>query len=551
MLAALRRGEDTRPLGDGSFGLLPEEWLKKYGPWPRWARRRGITCASGATRSACSTRCWPRSRRRRSTTPFEPARERAARVRAASQPADPPAGFQGELRGYQRDGLGWLHFLREFGFGGCLADDMGLGKTVQVLALLEARRDARAQGTATPADRRWSWCRGRWSSTGSRRRRASRRSCASSTTPASAGAQAGANFDDFDLVLTTYGTLRRDVADLKDVALRLRHPRRGAGDQERRQRSRPRRRGCCAAEHRLALTGTPVENHLGELWSLFEFLNPGMLGTALGFRPASRRRPQRRRGDAAAAGAGACGRSSCAAPRSRSRPSCRRRPSRRSTASWKPPQRKLYDELREHYRARAARRASSATGISKSKIQVLEALLRLRQAACHPGLIDKAAVRRSRAPSSTCSLPQLDEVLEEGHKALVFSQFTSFLAIVRDRLDERRASPTSTSTARRATGRRGCERFQNDPDCQLFLISLKAGGLGLNLTAADYVFLLDPWWNPAVEAQAIDRAHRIGQTRPRLRLPPDRAGHGRGEGARAAAAASATSPTPSSPPTTA
>jgi SNF2 family DNA or RNA helicase len=174
-------------------------------------------------------------------------------------------------------------------------------------------------------------------------------------------------------------------------------------------------------------------------------------------------------------------------------------------------QRKLYDELRDHYRDRLLERVAR-DGIKRAKIQVLEALLRLRQAAIHPGLIDK---RRSAEPSAKLDmlLPQLEEVLDEGYKSLVFSQFTSMLAIVRERLDARGIrfeyldGKTSDRKAR-------VQRFQNDPDCRLFLISLKAGGLGLNLTAAQYVFLLDPWWNPAVEAQAIDRAHRIGQPRP-------------------------------------
>jgi len=148
--------------------------------------------------------------------------------------------------------------------------------------------------------------------------------------------------------------------------------------------------------------------------------------------------------------------------------------------------------------------------MAKSKIQVLEALLRLRQAACHPGLLDP---KRKGEPSAKMEvlLARVSEVLEEGHKALVFSQFTSLLAIVREQLDERGIvyeyldGQTQDRQAR-------VERFQNQSDCRLFLVSLKAGGLGLNLTAAEYVFLLDPWWNPAVEAQAVDRAHRIGQT---------------------------------------
>ena len=143
---------------------------------------------------------------------------------------------------------------------------------------------------------------------------------------------------------------------------------------------------------------------------------------------------------------------------------------------------------------------------------MLEALLRLRQAACHPGLIDKNTTGHASAKLDAL-MPQIKEVIDEYHKVLVFSQFTSFLAIVRDRLDAEGVKYEYLDGRTRDRARR-VDRFQSDPDCRLFLVSLKAGGLGLNLTAAEYVFLLDPWWNPAVEAQAIDRAHRIGQTRP-------------------------------------
>ena len=149
--------------------------------------------------------------------------------------------------------------------------------------------------------------------------------------------------------------------------------------------------------------------------------------------------------------------------------------------------------------------------MKQSKIHVLEALLRLRQAAIHPGLIDRDSVDESSAKLDVL-MEQLREVIDEGHKALVFSQFTSFLAIVRNRID-REGWVYEYLDGRTRDRQERVERFQNDPKCPLFLISLKAGGHGLNLTAADYVFILDPWWNPAVEAQAIDRAHRIGQNR--------------------------------------
>src|SRR5206468_6660299 len=175
-----------------------------------------------------------------------------------------------------------------------------------------------------------------------------------------------------------------------------------------------------------------------------------------------------------------------------------------------PPQRTVYDELRAHYR-QSLLDGTNGNGLGRAKLQVLEALLRLRQAACHPGLIDR---RRANDPSAKLELllPRITESIEEGHKTLVFSQFTSLLAILRKKLDGARISYEYLDGRTRDRQSR-VGRFQTDPGCRLFLISLKAGGLGLNLTAAEYVFLLDPWWNPAVEAQAIDRAHRTGQSR--------------------------------------
>jgi SNF2 family DNA or RNA helicase len=173
-------------------------------------------------------------------------------------------------------------------------------------------------------------------------------------------------------------------------------------------------------------------------------------------------------------------------------------------------QRREYDELRDHYRR--ALLASTEERGRVDPIQVLEALLRLRQMACHPGLIDPARSEEECAKFELL-LPLIDEVREGGHKALVFSQFSSLLDLVRTRLDQRGVTYAQLDgrTTRRAEQ---VERFQTDPACDVFLITLKAGGYGLNLTAADYVFVLDPWWNPAAEAQAVDRAHRIGQTRP-------------------------------------
>jgi SNF2 family DNA or RNA helicase len=314
-------------------------------------------------------------------------------------------------------------------------------------------------------------------------------------------------FEKHDLILTTYGTLRRDAAFLSDVEFdyvildEAQAVKNAATESAKAVR-------LLRGQNRLALSGTPVENHLGELWSLFEFLNPGMLGSARVFQMT---------------GAG----TQLPDPETQQilahalRPFILRRTKQQVASElppkseqtiyceMDPPQRKLYEDLRAHYRTSLMGRIDK-DGLQKSKMFVLEALLRLRQAACHPGLLDK---RRTVEPSAKLDvlLDKIEEIVSEGHKALIFSQFTSFLAILRERLAERRVTYEYLDGATRDRQKR-VERFQNDPACPLFLISLKAGGLGLNLTAAEYVFLLDPWWNPATEAQAVDRAHRIGQT---------------------------------------
>jgi SNF2 family DNA or RNA helicase len=321
------------------------------------------------------------------------------------------------------------------------------------------------------------------------------------------GARSIERFPDHDLVLTTYGTMRRDIAKLKDYefdylildeAQAIKNVGTDTAKAVRLLRGR----------RRLAMSGTPVENHLGELWSLFEFLNPGMLGGAKVLRAAGSelRNP---------------GEGTRTLLAHALRPYILRR-TKSQVAKELPEkteqtvfceldkeQRRLYDEMREFYRASLLQRVDDE-GLAKSKMHVLEALLRLRQAACHPGLLDAKRKKESSAKLDSL-LGHLESVMEEGHKALVFSQFTSLLAIVKDRLDQ--ASIPYEYLDGKTRDRESCvERFQKDEKCRLFLVSLKAGGLGLNLTAAEYVFLLDPWWNPAVESQAIDRAHRIGQT---------------------------------------
>ncbi len=501
LLAALRQRRTTVTLGDGSVGMIPEEWLERWGfvvsagmvIQDRLRFRRGQAAMLDVLLAERSeVHCDEAfSALRREISSFK-----------TIEADEVPRGFVGTLRSYQLDGLAWTRFLRRLGFGGCLADDMGLGKTVQVLAMLLARKaEQKNRGPSlvvVPRSLMFNW------------REEAQRFAPSLTVLEHDGLYRdapGEHFDSYDLVLATYGTLRRDAAELAriefdyvilDEATAIKNAGSVAAKAARLLTSR----------HKLALTGTPIENHLGELWSLFEFLNPGMLGTASVFKKLARSRLEldeptrallvralrpfilrRTKGQVA-----------------KELPA---RVEQTVVCNLEPKERVFYDELRAHVRDSLKKRVAR-DGIARSTVHILEGLLRLRQAACHPGLVDKVRDHESSTKLDVL-FERLDQVRDDGHKAIVFSQFTSLLAHVRRRLDAESVSYEYLDGSTR--DRKGAVlRFQTDPRCSVFLVSLKAGGVGLNLTAAQYVFLLDPWWNPAAEAQAIDRAHRIGQT---------------------------------------
>ena len=521
LLASLRRGEKTIALGDGSVGILPEEWLRRYAP----------LVAAGTENDDGTIRYRPsqgalvdallEAQADRAQIQVDEAflrlKDRLATFDRA-EAIDPPAAFIGVLRSYQREGLGWIQFLRHFGFGGCLADDMGLGKTVTVLAELARVAEARlTEPEASGAE-----------PTGEEEARGPRPSLvvvprsvvhnwkdeAARFTPhlrvldysSSDRRLVQGHIGDYDIVLVTYGTVRRDIEQLKDVefeyvildeAQMIKNAATVASKAVRLLKSR----------HRLALSGTPIENHLGELWSIFEFLNPGLLGRSTIFQQATSSRPEPEAVEMVARGL-----KPFLLRRTKSQVATElpARTEQTLTCVLTPRERGFYDALRRHYRSTLLPQVSKV-GLAQSGLQILEALLRLRQAACHPGLVSPA---RQSDPSSKLDLlmENLRAVVDEGHKALVFSQFTSLLALLRPILTNAKM-PFEYLDGRTRDRATPVARFQEDPACPIFLVSLKAGGIGLNLTAADYVFLLDPWWNPAVEAQAIDRTHRIGQTK--------------------------------------
>lgn len=508
ILAQLNAPSHALRLDDGSVGMLPEAWVERYsvlaavgdldGHRIRFQRSQtALLDAILATREA-DARITVDAR-------FAHARREIASM-AAIEPESPPETFSGTLRDYQKDGLGWFAFLRHIDFGGCLADDMGLGKTIMVLALLDARRqralgpDEQRRPSLVVVPRSLV---GNWLAEARTFTPALRLVDHSQTTRLSAAT----SFDHADAVLVTYGTLRRDIAALAsidfdyvvlDEAQTIKNATTASAKAARLVRAR----------HRLALSGTPIENHLGELWSLFEFLNPGVLGRSTAFR----RLTASGHVDEPTMQLIARGLKPFILRRTK-RQVARELPERNEQTimcDLLPKDRRLYESLRHHYRSTLLDRIEQH-GLAKSRIHVLEALLRLRQVACHAGLIDPRRAADDSAKFDVLLL-QLQDVVAEGHKAIVFSQFTSLLALLRQRLDaaKQKYEYLDGKTRDRMTR---VERFQTDPSVPIFLVSLKAGGQGLNLTAAEYVFLLDPWWNPAVEAQAIDRAHRIGQTR--------------------------------------
>jgi SNF2 family DNA or RNA helicase len=409
------------------------------------------------------------------------------------------------LRPYQLAGVAWLDLLREAGFGGILADDMGLGKTVQILALLAMEKERRPESGPTlvvaPTSLMENWS------------REAGRFAPNLKVLVLHGLGRKQLFDaipEHDLVLTTYPLIARDHAVLLsrdwhmavlDEAQVIKNP----------AAATSRWLGGIKAAHRFCLTGTPMENHLGELWSLMNFVNPGYLGDKTTFTRTWRTAIEKR-GDQARA----------AALRQRVKPFLLRRtkaevatelPAKTEIVEKIPlegKQREIYDAVRVSMAAKV-RQAIAARGLARSHIVVLEALLRMRQACCDPQLLklDDNVVRPSAKLERLVEM--VSELLSEGRKIIVFSQFTAMLEIIRARFDaaEVRYSLLTGETRNR---KQAIDRFQESKS-DVFLVSLKAGGVGLNLTAADTVIIFDPWWNPAVEEQAIDRAYRIGQNK--------------------------------------
>ncbi len=486
VLLAVREGLGVVPLDGGGFARLPDGFLAKHG-----SKVADLVAAKAETDRV------PRT--------LLPVVAELCDALGAARPASLDrlapllAGFDGipdapipddltvELRPYQQRGMSWLVFLRDTDLGALLADDMGLGKTVQALAAIRGKTLV-----VCPKSVVYNWA------AEIKRFRPSLRVAHYEGSKRA--------LDDADVTLTTYGLLRLDIdvlgartwdAVILDEAQAIKNP----DSQVARAAYR------LDARFRIALSGTPVENRLDELWSLMRFANPGLLGSRDYFDASYTRAIES--GDSGAA----------ARLRARIRPFVLRR-TKRDVLPELPPRTEavLVCELEAEERAvydavRAATRKEIVEKLSQggSVLAALEALLRLRQAACHSGLVPGQSAETSSKIERLRAA--LEELTSEGHRALVFSQWTSLLDKVEPHLVDAgiRFGRLDGSTRDRAAV---VTDFQSESGPPVLLLSLKAGGVGLNLTAADHVFLLDPWWNPAAEDQAADRAHRIGQDKP-------------------------------------
>jgi superfamily II DNA or RNA helicase len=409
----------------------------------------------------------------------------------------PGTSFAATLRPYQQAGVDWLAFLYRYGFHGLLADDMGLGKTVQLLAFLSQLNPTRPTLIILPTSLLFNW------------QREINRFLPEVNVILHHGPKRTTELpplQNASIILTSYATVRLDLPLLSrltyecvilDEAQQIKNHTTQTAQAVCRLQGR----------FRLSLTGTPLENHLSELWSHFHFLMPDLLSDERTFASATSS------GDA----------TFLQKVRQQVKPFILRRTKSQVAADlppkieqfvWvelAPPQRKVYDDFLSGFRGNLFKKIET-DGISRHRLEVLEAILRLRQICCHPQLVISGV--EELAPTASAKLEALlldvETAIAEGSKLLIYSQFTNMLALIAKELRQRQWKYAYLDGKTKERDK-AVDQFQNDPDTAIFLISLKTGSVGLNLTAADYVLIYDPWWNDAVENQAIDRAHRIGR----------------------------------------
>ncbi len=412
-----------------------------------------------------------------------------------------PTSLNSVMRDYQKAGFDWLYFLKEYNFGGCLADDMGLGKTLQTLSLLLKEKklgNNKSSLIVCPTSVVFNW------------EQEIKKFTPELNVLVHTGNYRQRNidgFEEYDIILTSYGIMRRDVTFLRDLdfhyivldeSQKIKNPQSQTAKAVRILNSR----------YKLVLTGTPVENNTIELWSQFSFLNPGLLGPLPYFKSFFTNPIEKKQDTETAALL-----KQLIYPfilrRTKENVATELPPKIEQTVfcSMNPEQQQLYQYWKNYYRSMILEKIDTV-GIDKARMNILEGLVKLRQIACHPHLIDNNVNEDSG--KFEYLKESIEEIIAEDHKILLFSQFVRMLKLLQAHLDE--VGIPYVYLDGNTRNRQECvERFQNDKNIKIFLISLKAGGTGLNLTEADYVIHYDPWWNPAVEVQATDRAHRIGQ----------------------------------------
>ncbi len=490
-------GKRDYVLPDGSIAILPEEWFSDY--------RHLLEIAEEKDGDTISIKKYQAVVLDLPSGGNGSLRQKIESLSAIKdiQAVALPAGLKAELRSYQQEGFNWLGFLQEYNFGGILADDMGLGKTLQTLSLLQKEKEAGATQPSLvvmPTSLVHNWV-----------------AEAAKFTPQlriciHTGSQRNQDprfFPKYDVIITTYGLIRSDLEMLKpfpfhylilDESQMIKNPGSKTAKAVKELNAR----------FRLSLTGTPIENTLMDLWSQMTFLNPGLLGSERFFREFYIQ-PIEKYGDE----------KRTEKLKRLIHPFILRR-TKAQVATELPEkveqihycemseaQQKLYDDTKNSYRNYLM--GMEEGEFNRSKLNILAGLQKLRQIAIHPGLVEEGEDIGLEESGKFQEYERLlEEVISKGSKVLVFSQFVRLLKLFKTDLEKRGIQHCYLDGSTKDR-QKEVEKFQNNEDIKVFLISLKAGGVGLNLTAADYVFILDPWWNPAVEKQAIDRSHRIGQ----------------------------------------
>lgn len=502
---ALANKQQFVQLNDGTLGILPEEWLKKYSLLFRVGEGNSNNLKLSRYHLSVVDELYENRDEEELVVQLE---EKYENLRQFNQIKEiqPPYHLKQILRPYQVAGFQWLDYLREIKWGGILADDMGLGKTVQALSFLEHRRVQEGKIKALvvcPTTLIYNW------------ESEIRKFTPELTYRIHHGAtrtRTREEIMDHDVTITTYGTLRSDIKLLMSVPLdyvvldesqAIKNP-----------ASKVTKAACLLnAKHRLCMSGTPLQNNTFDVFAQMHFLNPGMLGTMEFFRqefaiPIDKFGEQDRKDHL----------KKILYPfilRRTKEQVAKDLPEKQEMILWcemDDEQRKIYDAYRNDFRDRILGTIQEQ-GIQRSQLTILQGLMKLRQICDSPAILNE----EEKFDNHSIKLEELGREITENisdHKALVFSQFLGMLALIKAKLDELGVKYEYFDGSTSAPDReKAIQSFQNNNEVRVFLISLKAGGVGLNLTAADYVYIVDPWWNPAVEQQAIDRTHRIGQTK--------------------------------------